>query len=83
MEEGGERLESPWTPWARPGPPTDCHGEHYFSLGTHLFQALHVLEVEANVEEAQVGIDKLELREAGGHSLCRPVPQESSLCPTC
>ena len=51
---GGEGLESPWTRWARSGAPTGCHGGHCFRPGSYLFQALHFLEVEANVEEAQV-----------------------------
>lgn len=49
MEEGGEGLESPWTPLARSGlrwPPWGC----CLGRGPHLFQALHVLEVETDVE---------------------------------
>lgn len=50
---GGEGLESPWTPWARSGP-LGCHRGRCLQPGSHLFQALHVFEVEANIEEAQV-----------------------------
>lgn len=60
-------------------PPTGCHGEHCLRSGSHLFQALHVLEVEANVEEAQVGIDELELREAGRRSPCCPIPKSPTV----
>lgn len=79
MEEGGEGLESPWTPWAKSGPPLAATGGHCLGLGSHLFQALHVLEVEADVEEAQVGVDELELREgSSGQSLGCPAPRSHS-----
>lgn len=32
----------------------------------HLFEPLHVLEVESDVEKTQVGVDELELNGAGG-----------------
>lgn len=53
MEEG-EGLESPWTPCARSGSQQATAWGHCLRLGLHLFQAFHVFEVEANVEEAQV-----------------------------
>jgi hypothetical protein len=48
--EGGGGAAEPWTPCARSGPPLAAEG----GRESHLFQALHVLEVEADVEEAQV-----------------------------
>ena len=79
---GGEGLESPWTPWAKSGPPLAATGGHCLGLGSHLFQALHVLEVEADVEEAQVGVDELELREgSSGQSLGCPAPRSHSCAP--
>lgn len=61
--------------WTSPAP-LGCHcgGGHYLGLGSHLFQALHVLEVEADVEEAQVGVDKLELWEGSRRAVPLPPP---------
>lgn len=58
--EGRDREPwEPWDPWARSGP-------SWLPLAqSHLLETLHVLEVEADVEEAQVGIDKLELGAGG------------------
>lgn len=60
-----EGLESPGPlTWVRPP------GARVLPLGRctgpHLFQAVHVFEVEADVEQTQVRVDKLEL---GGRQL--------------
>lgn len=58
-------LAPRWPPWGQGGLP--------LGRGSHLFQALHVLEVETDVEEAQVRVDKLELQEGGRRwSPCTP-----------
>lgn len=70
MEEGREGLESPGPlVWVRP------QGVRVLGLGwwagPHLFQAVHVFEVEADVEQTQVRVDKLELggrRPGSSHS---------------
>lgn len=77
----GGGAGEPMDPLGQAWPPTGRHGEHCLRSGSHLFQALHVLEVEANVEEAQVGIDELELREADGRSLCHPIPRSPHCAP--
>uniref|UniRef100_M3Z7H5 Uncharacterized protein n=1 Tax=Mustela putorius furo TaxID=9669 RepID=M3Z7H5_MUSPF len=61
--------------WTSPAPlGRHCGGGHCLGLGSHLFQALHVLEVEADVEEAQVGVDKLELWEGSRRAVPLPPP---------
>lgn len=81
MEDGGGAGE-PMDPLGQARPPVGHPGGRVLpSARSHLFQALHVLEVEADVEEAQVGIDELELWEAGsGHPvvLC-PVPRSPAV----
>lgn len=45
--------------------------------GPHLFQAVHVFEVEADVEQTQVRVDKLELGGRQPGSPCGPALQIS------
>lgn len=83
MEDRREGLESPGPlTWVRP------QGARVLSLGRctapHLFQAVHVFEVEADVEQTQVRVDKLELggRQLGSScspALPSPVPSPSVL----
>lgn len=68
---GGGGAGEPWTlPGAHP------QGARVLALGRwagpHLFQALHVFEVEADVEQTQVGVDKLELGGRRPGSSCSP-----------
>lgn len=80
MEEGGRG----WRAHGPLGPGLAPHWPPWGALpqaGSHLFQALHVLEVEANIEEAQVGIDELELREADRRSPCHPIPRSPHCAP--
>lgn len=73
MENRREGLESP-------GPLTGVHpqGARVLPLGRctgpHLFQAVHVFEVEADVEQTQVRVDKLELGGRQLGSSCSPAP---------
>lgn len=69
-------------PLGRSGPHSQLPRGHCFGPEPHLFQALHVLEVEADVEKAQVGVDKLELCEAGrGWSPRHVCPEEPPCVP--
>lgn len=74
MEEGREGLESPG-PLTRVRP----QGVRVLRLGCwagpHLFQAVHVFEVEADVEQTQVRVDKLELGGRRPGSSCSPALQ--------
>lgn len=76
MEEGREGLESPG-PLTRVRP----QGARVLPLqqrtGPHLFQAVHVFEVEADVEQTQVRVDKLELGGRRPGSSCSPALQSS------
>lgn len=77
MENRREGLESPGPlTWVRPP------GDRVLPLGRctgpHLFQSVHVFEVEADVEQTQVRVDKLELggRQLGSScSLALLIPQ--------
>lgn len=48
----------------------------------HLLEALHVLEVESDVEKAQVGIDELELAVTGGGTSVTSVSPQRGLRPS-
>lgn len=85
----GWRARGPLGP--SPTPHWPPLGGTALGWGSHLFQALHVLEVEANVEEAQVGVNKLELWEVskvGNRSAALSpgaprTPPAASLLPAC
>lgn len=71
MEEGREGLESPGPlTWVRPQGVRVLHLGCW--AGPHLFQAVHVFEVEADVEQTQVRVDKLELGGRQPGSSCSP-----------
>lgn len=78
MEDGREGLESPGPlTWVSP------QGTRVLPLGPcmgpHLFQAVHVFEVEADVEQTQVRVDKLELGGRQLGSSCSPALRSPSL----